>query len=209
MKKFILLVNSLLIVATIFSQTQEKPINKVLSELIDSLRNEDQSAMKLTHTDSAGKVFQRIIHSNFPIVKQIADKYGFPGYDLVGKVSSNYYWLLVQHSDFDVSFQKRMLKLMKRQVNKKNASGQNYAYLIDRIYLNEGKKQVYGTQVNMGESGTTIKPCVDTLNLDKRRVSVGLIPIKDYLKQCDDMFFEMNKDSRLNKPVTDSINKNK
>lgn len=87
---------------------------------------------------------------------------------------------------------------MRLQVEKKNASGQNYAYLIDRINLNEGKEQIYGTQVNMGERGTTLKPCVDTSNLDKRRLSVGLTPIKDYLKKCDDYFQAMNK-GRLNK----------
>ena len=99
---------------------------------------------------------------------------------------------------------------MKVQVDKKNASGQNYAYLIDRINLNEGKQQVYGTQVNMGENGTTIKPCIDTLNLDKRRLAVGLPSIKDYLKKCDEMFYEMNK-GRLNKSSntkTDSTKKN-
>ncbi len=46
----------------------------------------------------------------------------------------------------------------------------------------------------MGEGGTKLKPCIDTLNLDKRQLSVGLIPIKKYLKQCDEMFYEMNKD---------------
>lgn len=117
----------------------------------------------------------------------------FPGYDLVGKESSVNYRMLVQHSDFDVPFQKRVLELMKIQVDKQNASGQNYAYLIDRINLNEGCEQIYATQVNMGDRGTTLKPCADTANLDKRRLSVGLSPIKDYLKKCDDVYKELNK----------------
>lgn len=190
----------------LFGQT--KKLNNKLSYLIDSLKNADQSPLTIKNADSAAKTFQKIIRSNFPSIKAIANKYGFPGYDLVGKESSNNYWLLVQHSDFDVPFQKQILKLMKVQVDKKNASGQNYAYLIDRINLNEGKQQVYGTQVNMGENGTTIKPCIDTTNLDKRRLSVGLTPIKDYLKKCDEMFYEMNK-GRLKKPSNiDSTKKN-
>ncbi|MGI4752028.1 MAG: DUF6624 domain-containing protein [Janthinobacterium lividum] len=187
---------------------QTKKLNNNLSYLIDSLKNADQSPLTIKNGDSAGKVFQKIIHSNFPAIKSIADTYGFPGYDLVGKESSQNYWMLVQHSDFDVPFQKRVLKLMKVQVDKKNASGQKYAYLIDRINLNEGKQQIYGTQVNMGGNGTTIKPCIDTTNLDKRRLAVGLTPIKDYLKKCDDAFYEMNKD-RLKKPRNnDSTKKN-
>jgi hypothetical protein len=173
---------------------QNKKFNLTLSKQIDSLAKEDQSALTIQNSENAAAHFQKVIRSSFPLVKKIAEKHGFPGYDLVGKESSNNYWMLVQHSDFDLPFQKKILKLMKLEVDKKNASGQNYAYLIDRININEGKPQIYGTQVNMGENGTKIKTCSDTLNLDKRRLSVGLKPIKDYLKQCDDMFFEMNKD---------------
>ena len=173
---------------------QSENFNAALSKKIDSLRNEDQSPLSIKNSDSAAKEFQKIIRSNFPVIKNIADKYGFPGFDLVGKESSNNYWLLVQHSDFNVAFQKRILKLMKPKVDKKNASGQNYAYLVDRINLNEGRQQIYGTQIIMGGNGTRLKPCFDTLNLDRRRLSVGLKPIKEYLKQCDEIFYEMNKD---------------
>lgn len=173
---------------------QSKEYNLYLSKQIDSLANADQSVLAISNPDSAVKEFQKIIRLNFPIIKNIADRFGFPGYELVGKESSNNYWMLVQHSDFDVPFQKRMLELMKHKVDKKDASGQNYAYLIDRININEGKKQIYGTQVLMGESGTKLKPCIDTLNLDKRRRSVGLESILNYLKRCDEMFYEMNKD---------------
>jgi len=189
---------------SVFSQ---KKINLPLSKQIDSLKEEDQKPVKMK--DKAVAEFQLAIHRNFPLVKNILDKYDFPGYDLVGKESSDNYWILVQHSDFDLEFQKRALKLMKVQLDKSNASGQYYAYLIDRISINEGRPQTYGTQVNMSEKGTKIKPCIDTLTLDERRASVGLPPIKEYLKKCDEAYYEMNKD-HLNKPTinTDSLKKN-
>lgn len=189
-----------------FGQTRK--YNKPLLQLIDSLKNADQSPLAMKNGDSAAKAFQQIIRSNFPLVQSIASKYGFPGYDLVGEEGSNNYWLLVQHSDFDVPFQKRMLQLMKVQVDKKNASGSKYAYLVDRTNLNEGRQQIYGTQIIMQQTGTILKPCADTVHLDTRRKMVGLPPIKEYLKQADAMFYEMNKD-RLQKPnTTDSIKKN-
>ena len=95
---------------------------------------------------------------------------------------------------------------MKAEVDKNNASGSAFAYLVDRINLNEGREQVYGTQVIMEQSGTRLKPCIDIINLDKRRLAVGLSPIKDYLKKCDEVFYEMNKDRM--KPAVDSIKKN-
>lgn len=196
--------------STIAGFGQAKKFNKQLSLLIDSLKKADQSPVTMKSADSAERAFNRIIRTNFPVVNSIADKYGFPGYNLVGKESSDNYWMLVQHSDFDIAFQKRILKLMKPQVDKKNASGDKYAYLIDRININEGKPQIYGTQIIMSEAGTTIKPCADTINLDKRRLSVGLTPIKEYLKNADALFQQMNKD-KLNKPgnsTKDSTTKN-
>lgn len=190
MYKFLLFISLLAISLTGLGQTK---INLRLSKQIDSLRDEDQKPVTMKPADRAAAEFQLVIRRNFPLVKSIIDKYGFPGYDLVGKESSHNYWMLVQHSDFDLPFQKRALLLMKVQLDKHNASGQDYAYLIDRIALNEGHQQVYGTQINMSERGTTIKPCIDTLNLDKRRLSVGLNPIKDYLKRCDSIYHEINK----------------
>lgn len=173
---------------------QNEPANKALAHTIDSLYNAEQACAQIKPTDSASAAYKRVNHSNFPIVKQILDKYGFPGYDLVGKAGSDNYFVLVQHSDTSVEFQKKALKLMKKQVDKKNATGPNYGYLVDRINLNTGKKQIYGTQVIMGVNGTTLKPCTDTLNLDKRRKSIGLSPIKDYLEQCDEVFRQLNPD---------------
>jgi hypothetical protein len=112
---------------TVSTFGQHKKFNLALSKQIDSLKNADQSPITIKNADSAEKAFKRIIRTNFPIIKSIADRYGFPGYDLVGKHSSDNYWLLIQHSDFDVLFQKRLLQLMKVQVDKK--------MLPDRVML--------------------------------------------------------------------------
>ncbi len=187
---------TLLLSAVLFTSSgafaQNEPSNKALAHTIDSLFHADQACALIKPTDSAAAAYQRVIRSNFPVVQQILDKYGFPGYDLIGKEGSGNYFILVQHSDFNVDFQKKALKLMKIQVDKKNASGSTYGYLVDRIKINTGKKQIYGTQVQMGENGTKLKPCTDTLNLDKRRKSIGLSPIKDYLEQCDEVFRQLN-----------------
>lgn len=191
MKRLNIVIAMLVFIGMAINTSAQKQLNAKLAKQIDSLKEEDQRPAKM-HEKAAAE-FQRAIHSNFPVVKSILDKYGFPGYSLVGKESSHNYWLLVQHSDFDLEFQKRALKLMKTQVDKQNATGQDYAYLIDRIEINENRPQVYGTQVNMGPGGTKIKPCIDTANLDNRRKLVGMQPIKDYLKQCDEAYKELNK----------------
>ncbi len=170
---------------------QTRLTQETLPHIIDSLYKADQATAAIRPPDSAAAAYQRVIRSNFPIVYKIYDKYGFPGYDLIGKEYSNKYFTLVQHSDFDVPFQVRVLRSMKKQVEQNNASGQNFAFLTDRTEINSGRLQVYGTQILMS-GNTTIKPCIDTVNLDKRRMAVGLSPIKEYLQKCNDTFYELN-----------------
>jgi hypothetical protein len=185
---FFIAMISLLGSHTVTSQTISK---QRLTQIIDSLYQADQSTARIKPADSAAAAYQRVIRSNFYLVTTIFKQFGYPGYDLVGKEASNKYFLLVQHSDFDVRFQQNVLNEMKKQVDNQNASGQSFAYLTDRIELNSGRLQIYGTQIFMN-GNSIIKPCVDTLNLDNRRKSVGLSPIKEYLEKCNDAFYQMN-----------------
>ncbi|WP_125916347.1 DUF6624 domain-containing protein [Hymenobacter coccineus] len=173
--------------------------NHKLSSVIDSLYAADQSTAKIKPADSAAAAYQRVIRTNFPTVKKILDTYGYPNFTLVGQESSDHYFTLVQHSDFNQDFQQRVLKIMRREVDNKNASGKQYAFLTDRIATTKGDPQVYGTQVLMS-GNSKVKPCISPAELNKRRKSVGLEPIEDYLKKCNEAFYEMNPQER-NKAV--------
>jgi len=158
MKAFILVF--CFIVFHVFRSVGQTPsFNHRLSSVIDSLYAADQSTAKIRPADSAAAAYQRVTRTNFSTVRRILDTYGYPNYDLVGEESSKHYFLLVQHSDFDLNFQQRVLKIMRREVNNKKASGQQYAFLVDRIAINQGKPQVYGTQVLMS-GNTKTKPCI-------------------------------------------------
>ena len=187
--KFILFIILFCLVNRSFSQTKIE--DTVLVKLIDSLYKADQATAQIKPGDSAAAAFQRVVRTNFPLVSQIFEQYGFPNYQLVGKKTSDQYFLLVQHSDMDVQFQKKVLAKMEKEVMDGNASGKNFAFLTDRININEGKPQVYGTQVHMS-GHTIIKNCIDVENLDKRRKAVGLEPIKEYLDRCNEVFYELN-----------------
>lgn len=147
-------------------------------------------------------------------LKQIFNKHGFVGFDLAGKKGSDNFWLMVQHSDHNPNFQKEVLYKMKIEVDKKNASPSNYGLLVDRVNLNTGKKQVYGTQVtyNMTTGQAYPKPLKDSLKVNERRKSIGLEPIEKYLNSMTEMHFEMNKngylkDLGINKPKLYKLNK--
>ena len=138
-------------------------------------------------------------------LKQIYDEYGFVGFDLAGEDGSRNFWLMVQHSDHNPDFQKEVLEKMKIEVDKENAIPSNYGLLVDRVNLNTGKKQVYGTQVtyNMETGQAYPKPLEDSLKVNERRKSIGLEPIEVYLNSMTEMHFEMNKENYLKKGVTE------
>lgn len=166
-----------------------------LAGVIDSLYAADQGTVRIKPADSAAAAYKRVIRTNFPVVKRILDTYGYPTYARVGQPSAQHYFLLVQHSDFDLAFQQRALQRMRREVRRHQASGQQYAYLVDRIALHQGQPQLYGTQVLMS-GHTTVKPCLAPAQLNKRRHAVGLEPIEAYLEKCNAVFYEMNPQQR-------------
>ncbi|WP_414653843.1 DUF6624 domain-containing protein [Hymenobacter sp.] len=104
------------------------------------------------------------------MLEAIVKKVGFPGFKQVGETSSKNFWLLVQHADAHPAFQQEVLKLMLLEVQRKNANSRNYAYLVDRVALNGGQPQTYGTQVEYKADGQpTPRTLFDPANVDKRR----------------------------------------
>lgn len=128
---------------------------------------------------------------NYYLLKEIFDKYGFPNYDLVGQDGSKKFWLLVQHQDAHPEFQDSVLSKMKIEVDAKKASGEKYAYLLDRVKINTGRLQVYGTQLTFNEDHTSYipLPVIDPDNLNERRRSMGLSSIEEYIQVANSLYF--------------------
>jgi hypothetical protein len=102
---------------------------------------------------------------------------------------------MVQHCDKNVAFQEKILAAMKPQLARHNADPRNFAYLTDRVMINTGQKQVYGTQLayNTDSCQAVPRPLTDNLNVDSRRATIGLEPIEVYLNDMSQMHFDMNK----------------
>lgn len=115
----------------------------------------------------------------------IVKEYGWPTIEMVGKKASRNAWLLVQHADHAVSFQKKCLTLMQDVLvkNPKNIEKSNIAYLKDRTLLAEKKPQIYGTQFKVTKKGgLTLLPVKNRKDLNKIRAEVGLPPIEEMLE---------------------------
>lgn len=128
-------------------------------------------------------------------LKKLFDRHGFLGFDLVGEEGSQKFWLMVQHCDHTPDFQMKVLKAMEIAVKNRNAQASNYGLLMDRVRINTGGKQVYGTQVvyNTDVCQAYPKPLEDSMSVNKRRELVGLEPLEIYLNRMSVSHFEMNK----------------
>lgn len=178
---------------------QESVKYPLLKKTIDSLAFIDQKVQQ-DFIDSfktgQSKKFEQIEQETFsrhtPILKQIFQVYGFPNYDLVGKKSSNNYWLCVQHCDQDLPFQQTILAAMEPQVKAKKADSKNFAYLTDRVNINSGKPQIYGTQVTYKDRTAIVKDLADPSYVNQKRLSIGLDSLETYLRMMTTMHRQMN-----------------
>jgi hypothetical protein len=102
---------------------------------------------------------------------------------------------MVQHSDHLPAFQKEVLEKMKTEVEKGNATPSNYGLLVVRLKLNTGEKQIYGSQVdyNIETCQAYSRNLADSVNVNKRRKSIGLEPMEEYLNRMTESHFKMNK----------------
>ncbi len=125
-------------------------------------------------------------------MKELVVEIGLPARSKVGEEASHKAWLLVQHADHDVQFQKHYLQLMK-EANDGEVDKKDIAYLEDRVRVNEGMPQLYGTQfyIDPIRKIYTPRPIEDSENVDKRRQEIGLDVMKEYAKNWDDINEEL------------------
>lgn len=141
--------------------------------------------------------------AHYHFLQETFRKIGFPGNNLVGEDGANSFWLMTQHCDKWPDFQKKVLISMKKQVDKKNASAVDYAYLTDRVALNTGGQQLYGTQLTYDQDSCMAKPRAlkDPTNVNARRKSIGMDVLEKYLNSMSESHFAMNQTYYENKGI--------
>ncbi len=156
--------------------------------IVRRVENKELDSIKLSQ---ALELRQKCFSDNYILANKILLKYGYPDNSKVGDNSAFNYWLIVQHMDTNKEFQKQVLDSMTNRLDKGLVSKQNWAYLYDRVKINYNELQIYGTQTMLNADSTSyiIKPTADILDLDKRRVSIGLWPIAEYINIMNKRYF--------------------
>lgn len=159
-------------------------MNTTLAKKLGAMAKLDQTmrqkAMKTGLWD------EKIDKKNTKLLKKMIDQFGWPTIPMVGKKASFFAWLIVQHADHDVQFQKDVLKLIKKIYSDKiEVDPKNIAFLTDRILVNEGKKQIFGTQFYYSKYGQLIpNPIGNKKKMNLLREKYGLPSFDEYLKSA-------------------------
>lgn len=163
------------------------------------IKNFKQEILEMAEQDQSlrNRYFQTFNEEDFSNIKK-ADKKNRKRFkeifEKVGYISSKQEkdlhlaaFLIVQHMPKEeYSFMKKYLSFMKDDLEHINPL--NYAQLVDRVRIYEGKKQMYGTQfelVNKEENIYKLKEIYDFKNIDKRREEIGLKPLSTYIKELE------------------------
>ncbi|CAN5615548.1 hypothetical protein BH11BAC1_BH11BAC1_21780 [soil metagenome] len=173
----------------------ESHLNKPLAQELGSIFEDDQkyrllvdSAEKISEEDSPRldslhKIIQHHDNKNQVRVTELLDKYGWLGTDDVGRKGNQALFLVILHAD--PATRKKYLPLMQEGVGRSKAAPSELALLEDRVLLDEGKSQRYGSQVKFNPASGTYElyPIDDESGVNGRREAMGLAPIEDYLRQ--------------------------
>lgn len=121
--------------------------------------------------------FARENHRNQELVISIIEQCGMPTVKEVGKNNVFIIWLALQHAE--KKYRKKYFPHIEKAVNNGDLPGEQYALMKDRILMDEGKPQIYGTQIKNGKLYKLASP--ETVN--ERRKEMGMEPIEKYLKR--------------------------
>lgn len=117
-------------------------------------------------------------------VCSILDKYGWLGADEIGSEANETLFLGIQHVD-DLIVQEKYLPKLKNAVNSGKAEGWHLAFLTDRILMNQGKKQIYGTQkiISKDPEKSFIIPLEYPDKVDELRGELGMSTLAEALEE--------------------------
>ena len=147
---------------------------QILSEVLES----DQRIRKANEPIKYAKED----HRNQELVISIIEKCGMPTLKEVGQRRMDAVWLGLQHSTEEI--RKKYFPQIEKAVKNGDLSTSQYALMKDRMLMDEGKPQIYGSQIENGKLYKLENP--ETVN--ERRKKMGMEPIEDYLKNFNIQF---------------------
>ena len=156
-------------------RSKDQSIRILLMDAMKKYGREDKRTLDIR------KIMREIDLKNGLRVQQIIDAYGWLGIDDIGEDANETLFLCIQHIN-ELTVQTKYLPLLREAVKQGNAKGWHYAFLTDRILMNQGKPQVYGTQTITSNNKVFIVPLENPDKVDELRKEIGLAPLNNYMQ---------------------------
>lgn len=171
----------------------EPALRKELAERFAKDQNARDAWIAAKYGKASGQAMMAVDASNLAWLKPLIAKHGFPTVGQVGEEGVAHAWMLVQHATHDPVLQERVLREIQPLLKTGEISKDDYALLADRVRVEQGKPQIYGTQFyvpsakdgqpKVNKNGTPdmqLRPLENPGTVDQRRASLGLMPLADY-----------------------------
>ncbi|MFI2347072.1 DUF6624 domain-containing protein [Streptomyces sp. NPDC019443] len=153
------------------------------TELASMAEADHQAAVHANSDDPNEQLaWRRLTARHGDRLNEIMDEFGWPTADLVGEEAARAAWLVAQHADRQLDVQRRALQLLQQAVTAGSASRRELAFLRDRMLVNEGRRQICGTQIAGVRDGAPVPwPSEDPDRMDALRAEVGIEPFDEYV----------------------------
>lgn len=185
--------------ATLLAACLTLPLTALAEESCDGLasaltvmKEADQALRKrIDYLDPENPVQQKLMQhielvdrTNKERLKALMARCGWPSAATHGAQAVKDAWLVVQHADRDLVFQKQVLDLVEQAaVVGGDGLDQSFAYLYDRIAVMEKRPQHYGTQLSAPTRvycALAFDPMDDRPQVEARRARLGMAPLEAY-----------------------------
>lgn len=164
------------------TRTDAVPSEPALRQQLLDMAQVDQEARQGEWTRAMVENLQAVDAANLPRIKQIVATHGgLPNAAQVGSDAVSAAWLLVQHADADVAFQRQVVGSIEPMVQRGEISAHDFVLLTDRVLVNSGELQRYGSQLLAVDGRWQAKPMEAPEQVDQRRAAIGQMPLADYI----------------------------
>jgi hypothetical protein len=189
MRKFIII----LLLFTAKVAISQKMINIQLKRQLDSVMRLDQQyreiimvpakqdyfakSLQITTqqaNDKAMELMMQADSTNIVFIEEVIKKYGYPGKSLVGEPTNEAAWNVIQHSTKIHQY----IYLIKGAAQNNELPFRLYAMMLDRDLMDQGKEQIYGTQLRSqkmknGKVAIFVWPIRNPSTVNKLRKEAG------------------------------------
>src|SRR2546427_900341 len=169
-----------------------RPLNKKLSDQLKKLASKQKQRVEDNVEDNKSdetilKTLRTSRAQNTNELCSIVKEYGWPTRDLVGEDGARSAFFLVRNSASH-DLQRDLLPVIIAAVKKGEVTKAAFATYIDRLRVNAGLKQIFGTQATIMNGFLVLFPVTDEMHVDDRRKQYDLPPLKEYLRGLERLY---------------------